>query len=340
MVAEDMREIMAQLGFRTVNEMIGRVDVLETDIAIDHWKMKGIDLSAMLAPAEKPHDGVEVYNTSKQDHGLENALDNQLIELAQAAITNGESVEINLPVINTNRVVGTMLSHELAKAHKGKPLPTDTVKIKLTGSAGQSLGAWLYEGVTIELEGDANDYVGKGLSGGRLIVYPPSNSSFVPEDNVIIGNTVMYGATSGDAYFRGIAAERFSVRNSGASAVVEGVGDHGCEYMTGGRVVVLGETGRNFAAGMSGGIAYIWDRNGNFVNQCNPGMVDLDPVETDDDIAELKTLIENHQKFTGSTVAAEVLSNWDQAVKQFVKVMPTDYKRVLLAGKKNKEEAA
>ena len=329
MVAEEMREIMAQLGFRTVNEMIGRVDVLETDTAIDHWKARGIDLSAILAPAQKPHDKVGVYCQMKQDHGLDKALDNQLIELAQPAIEKGEAVSIELPVINTNRVVGTMLSHELAKARSGEPLPDNTVHIKLNGSAGQSLGAWLYEGVTIELEGDANDYVGKGLSGGRVIVYPPGNSSFTAEENIIVGNVVLYGATSGEAYFRGIAAERFCVRNSGAKAVVEGVGDHGCEYMTGGRVVVLGETGRNFAAGMSGGVAYVLDRNNNFVDQCNPGMVELEAVEDNEDVDELKQLIENHLKFTGSSVAREVLDNWPNALKQFVKVMPTDYKRVL-----------
>jgi glutamate synthase domain-containing protein 3 len=329
MVAEEMRAIMAELGFRTVNEMIGRVDVLETDIALDHWKMKGLDLAMILAPAVKPHDAVDVYCTMKQDHGLDKALDNQIIELAQPAIKNGEKVHMELPVVNINRVVGTMLSHELAKARQGKALPDNTVHIKLNGSAGQSLGAWLYEGVTIELEGDANDYVGKGLSGGRIIVYPPGNSSFVAEENIIAGNVVLYGATSGEAYFRGIAAERFCVRNSGATTVVEGVGDHGCEYMTGGRVVVLGETGRNFAAGMSGGVAYIWDRNGKFVNNCNPGMVDLEEVEADEDIEELKTLIENHLRYTGSTVARGVLEKWDEALKQFVKVMPTDYKRVL-----------
>jgi glutamate synthase (NADPH/NADH) large chain len=339
MVAEEMREIMAELGFRTVNEMIGRVDALETDIAIDHWKMKGIDLSMILAPAVKPHDAVGTYCTMKQDHGLDKALDNQIIELAQPAIKSGEKVEMELPVVNINRVVGTMLSHELAKAHKGKPLPDNTIHIKLDGSAGQSLGAWLYEGVTIELEGDANDYVGKGLSGGRIIVYPPGNSSFVAEENIIAGNVVLYGATSGEAYFRGIAAERFCVRNSGASTVVEGVGDHGCEYMTGGRVVVLGGTGRNFAAGMSGGIAYVLDRNNDFVKQCNPGMVELEMVEADEDINELKTLIENHMKYTGSTVARDVLENWDKSLKQFVKVMPTDYKRVLEEMKSRPEES-
>lgn len=329
MVAEDLREIMAQLGFRTLNEMIGRVDVLETDIAIDHWKTKGIDLSGMLTPAVKPHPNVGLYCTMKQNHGLDAALDNQIIALAKPAIEKGETVRIELPVINVNRVVGTMLSHELAKAHKGKPLPDETVHIKLNGSAGQSLGAWLYQGVTIELEGDANDYVGKGLSGGRIVVYPPGNSSFIAEDNIIAGNVCLYGATTGEAYFRGIAAERFCVRNSGASAVVEGVGDHGCEYMTGGRVVVLGETGRNFAAGMSGGVAYIWDAAANFKENCNPEMVELEALEADEDIAELRVLVEKHHQYTGSAVAGQLLENWEAALAQFIKVMPTDYKRVL-----------
>ena len=329
MVAEDMREHMAELGFRTVNEMIGRVDVLEPNVAIDHWKEKGIDLSALLTPAKKPHDDVQVYMCRKQDHGLDKALDNEIIRQARPAIENGDRVDIELPVVNTNRVVGTMLSHELAKAHKGKPLPDNTVHIKLNGSAGQSLGAFLYQGVNIELEGDANDYVAKGLSGGRVIVYPPKNCTYNPEENILIGNTVLYGATSGEAYFRGIAAERFCVRNSGASTVVEGVGDHGCEYMTGGRVVVLGKTGRNFAAGMSGGVAYIWDRDKSFAPLCNMGMVELEQLVDDEDIVELKQLIENHQRYTGSTVAKQALDNWDETVKQFVKVMPTDYKRVL-----------
>ena len=339
MVAEDMREHMASLGFRTVNEMIGRVDVLEADSAINHWKASGIDLTALLTAAVKPHDNVEVYHTMAQDHGLEKALDNEIIKLAKAAIENGEKVSIELPVVNTNRVVGTMLSHELAKAHQGKPLADDTVHIKLQGSAGQSLGAWLYQGVNIELEGDANDYAGKGLSGGRLIVYPFKNSSFAAEENIIVGNTVLYGATSGEAYFRGIASERFCVRNSGASTVVEGVGDHGCEYMTGGRVVVLGKTGRNFAAGMSGGIAYIWDKSKTFAPLCNMGMVELESLEADDDINEVKTLIENHLKYTDSVVAKAALDNWDETVKQFIKVMPTDYKRVMLEMKNQKEQA-
>ncbi|MBL4851902.1 MAG: glutamate synthase large subunit [Gammaproteobacteria bacterium] len=334
MVAEELREIMAQLGFRTINDMIGRVDVLATDVAVDHWKVKGIDLSGLLTPAQKPHADVCVYNNKKQDHGLDKALDNELIKLAQPAIESGDKVKIDLPVINTNRVVGTMLSHELAKAHQGKPLPDNTVQIKLQGSAGQSLAAWLYQGVTIELEGDANDYVGKGLSGGRVIVYPDSNSSFVAAENIIVGNVCLYGATAGEAYFRGIAAERFCVRNSGASAVVEGVGDHGCEYMTGGRVVVLGATGRNFAAGMSGGVAYIWDKDKKFAQQCNPGMVELETMQADEDIAELKQLIENHRQYTASVVAHNILDNWAQSLTQFVKVMPTDYKRVLEEMKK------
>jgi glutamate synthase domain-containing protein 3 len=339
MVAEEMREYMAQLGFRTVNEMIGRVDVLEVDTAIDHWKMKGIDLTAILTPAPKPHEEAGMYCMIDQNHGLDAALDHKIIKLAQLAIQKGDKVSIDLPVVNINRVVGTMLSHELAKAHQGKPLPEDTVHIKLNGSAGQSLGAWLYEGVTIELEGDANDYVGKGLSGGRIVIYPPGNSTFVAEENILIGNTVLYGATSGEAFFRGVAAERFCVRNSGARAVVEGVGDHGCEYMTGGRVVVLGDTGRNFAAGMSGGIAYVWDRKGEFVSRCNLGMVELEAMEVEEDIAELKQLIDKHFKLTGSTVARTVLEDWDRSLSQFVKVMPIDYKRVLAEMKKQQEQA-
>jgi len=334
-----MREHMASLGFRTVNEMIGRVDVLEADSAIDHWKANGIDLTALLSPAIKPHENVEVYRTMAQDHGLEKALDNEIIKRAKATIECGEKVSIELPVVNTNRVVGTMLSHELAKARQGKPLADDTLHIKLEGSAGQSLGAWLYEGVTIELEGDANDYAGKGLSGGRLIMYPAKSSSIIAEENIIVGNTVLYGATTGEAYFRGVAAERFCVRNSGAKTVVEGVGDHGCEYMTGGRVIVLGKTGRNFAAGMSGGIAYIWDKDNAFSALCNMGMVELESLEAEEDISEVKTLIENHLNYTGSSVAKEALDHWSETVKQFVKVMPTDYKRVLLEMKKQEEQA-
>jgi len=330
MVAEEARTYMAELGFRTFDEMIGRVDCLETRKAIEHWKASGLDLTPILSPARKKHDEVDVRCTIKQDHGLELAMDNKLIELSEPAIKRRESVQIKMPIVNTNRTVGTMLSHELSKAWMHDPLPEDTIHIRLSGSAGQSLGAWLARGVTIELEGDANDYVGKGLSGGHMIIYPPRQSSFAAEDNILIGNVCLYGATSGTAFFRGRAAERFCVRNSGAHTVVEGVGDHGCEYMTGGRVVILGPTGRNFAAGMSGGVAYIWapDRDKFRIN-CNMAMVELEDIEADEDIAELKTLIEKHLEYTGSTVAQKVLDNWPDVLGEFVKVMPTDYKRVL-----------
>ncbi|HEY9052629.1 MAG TPA: glutamate synthase large subunit, partial [Gammaproteobacteria bacterium] len=339
MVAEDLRQIMAELGFRTINEMIGRVDCLQQSANAEHWKKHGMDLSMLLTPAEKPHANVEVHQTIKQDHGLEEALDNQLIKLAKDAIENGKKVNIELPVININRVVGTMLSHEVAKKHGSKLLPDDTIQIKLKGSAGQSLGAFLAKGISIEVEGDANDYVGKGLSGGRVVVYPPKNSSFVAEENIIVGNVCLYGATRGEAYFRGIAAERFCVRNSGAHAVVEGIGDHGCEYMTGGRAVILGSVGRNFAAGMSGGVAYIWDHQGDFATKCNMEMVELETLAADEDIAELKSLIEKHLQYTGSDVAKRILKDWDGALSQFVKVMPTDYKRVLEQQKKKAQAA-
>jgi glutamate synthase (NADPH) large chain len=329
MVAEDMRQVMADLGFRTVNEMIGRVDCLQPATDSEHWKQSGIDLSMLLTPAEKPHDNVEVHQTIKQDHGLENALDNQLIELSKDALESGKQVNIELPVININRVVGTMLSNEVAKKYGSDLLPDGTINIKLSGSAGQSLGAFLAKGITIEVEGDANDYVGKGLSGGRVIVYPAKNSTFIAEENILVGNVCLYGATSGEAYFRGIAAERFCVRNSGAHTVVEGIGDHGCEYMTGGRVAILGSIGRNFAAGMSGGVAYIWDHQGDLTTKCNMGMVELETVSADEDITELKGMIEKHLKYTGSEVAKRMLNDWDGTLSQFVKVMPTDYKRVL-----------
>jgi glutamate synthase (NADPH/NADH) large chain len=329
MVAQELRLIMASLGLRTVNEMVGRVDLLEMRKAITHWKASGLDFSSMLTPAEIVYEGTELYQTIEQDHGLDKALDNVLIELAQPAIKRGEKVTIEHDIININRVVGTMLSHEVAKATNGQLLPDDTITIKLKGSAGQSLGAWLAKGITLEVEGDCNDYVGKGLSGGKIIVYPPRVSTFKAEDNILVGNVCMYGATSGESYFRGIAAERFCVRNSGASAVVEGIGDHGCEYMTGGRVVVLGKTGRNFGAGMSGGIAYVWNKDGNFERMCNTETFELESLEAADDINELQTLIENHHKYTGSTVAEHILANWKQELGHFVKVMPTDYKRVL-----------
>jgi glutamate synthase (NADPH/NADH) large chain len=338
MVAEDLRAIMAQLGFRTIEEMVGRSDLLEMDSAIDHWKAGGLDLSAILTPARKPHPDVITHQTIAQDHGLELALDNEIIAQAQRAIDHAEKVRIDLPVININRVVGTMLSHEIAKKWGADGLPEDTVHVKLTGSAGQSLGAFLARGVTLEVEGDCNDFVGKGLSGGRIVVYPPKVSTFKAEENILVGNVIMYGATQGEAFFRGIAAERFCVRNSGATAVVEGIGDHGCEYMTGGKVVVLGATGRNFAAGMSGGVAYVLDEAGDFKRKCNLGMVELDPLDDLDDIAELKALIEKHAQYTGSTVAQRLLADWNGSLEKFVKVMPSDYKRVLLQRKAQQAE--
>ena len=338
MVAEEARQIMADLGFRTINEMVGRVDALEMQEAIEHWKADGIDLSSILTPAEKPHPNTGTYCTESQDHGLEEVLDMKLLELAKPALEGSEPVNIELPIINTDRTVGTILSNEVAKAHGGDLLPEDTVKIKFTGSAGQSLGAFLAKGISIELEGDANDYVGKGLSGGKLAIYPPVSSEFTPEENIIAGNVCLYGATGGKAFFRGHAAERFCVRNSGAYAVIEGVGDHGCEYMTGGRAVILGSTGRNFAAGMSGGVAYIWDPENEFPPKCNMEMVELEKVTDQEDIEELRSLIEEHGKLTGSTVAKVILDDWENALNDFVKVMPTDYKRVLEERKKTEKE--
>jgi glutamate synthase domain-containing protein 3 len=283
---------------------------------------------------------VGTYCTQKQDHGLELSLDRTtLLDLARPALEDGTPVRATLDIVNINRTVGTILSHEIAKKWGADLLPDGTIHFKFNGSAGQSFGAFLAKGVTLELEGDANDHVGKGLSGGRLIVYPPKNSSFAPEENVIIGNVALYGATGGEAFFRGRAAERFAVRNSGAHAVIEGVGDHACEYMTGGRAVVLGPTGRNFAAGMSGGIAYVWDPQEEFPVNCNMGMVELEKVENGEEIAELRALIEKHQQHTGSTVAADMLARWDEVLPQFVKVMPTDYKRVLEERKKRSAAA-
>lgn len=331
LVAEEARRLMAKLGFRTIDEMVGRSDVLHTEDAIKHWKSDGLDLTPILHPAVKSHDEVGVICSRAQDHGLEKSLDmTKILGEARNAIDTGEPVRISSPIININRTVGTILSHEIAKVHGQKGLPDDTIHIELTGSAGQSLGAFLAHGVTIELEGDANDYVGKGLSGGRVLVYPPRERTFVSEDNIIIGNVCLYGATSGEAFFSGRAAERFCVRNSGAHTVVEGVGDHGCEYMTGGRVIVLGETGRNFAAGMSGGIAYIWDQTDDFNLHCNLATVELESVQAGDEEEFVKTMIQKHHDYTSSNKAAEALADWPAFLKQCVKVMPTDYKRVLL----------
>ncbi|MEX0586295.1 MAG: glutamate synthase-related protein, partial [Pirellulales bacterium] len=338
LVAEDAREIMASLGIRTIDELIGRVELLETDDAIRHWKTDGLDLTPILNPATKPRPDVEVRCTRKQDHGLELALDHQLVELARPALDGREYVRIVLPIVNTNRTVGTILSHTVARKWGEQGLPDGVIHVKFTGSAGQSFGAFLARGITLELEGDANDYVGKGLSGGRIIVYPPAGSTFAAEANILVGNVVLYGATSGQAFFNGRAAERFCVRNSGAWAVVEGVGDHGCEYMTGGRAVILGATGRNFAAGMSGGVAYVWDQAKDFLSRCNLGTVELEPVDEDDAVSELLELVQLHHKYTQSPVADRILERWPQVLEEFVKVMPVDYKRVLRDRQAHDEE--
>ena len=329
MMAKELRKIMAELGFRTVNSMIGRTDALHIDTAVEHWKSKGIDLSSVLTKAIEPDNCLGVYCLHDQDHGLENALDNRLIQLAEPALARGDKVREELTIQNVNRVVGGMLSNQIIRRVGPEMLQDGTIHYKFNGSAGQSFGAWLARGVTLEVEGDANDYVGKGLSGGRLIIYPPKASVFASEEQILIGNVALYGATSGDCFFRGVAAERFCVRNSGASTVIEGVGDHGCEYMTGGRVVILGHTGRNFAAGMSGGVAYVLDEGNTFGDRCNLGMVALEKIIEADDILELKGLIEKHHTYTGSEVAGRVLNKWEETLTQFVKVMPLDYKRVL-----------
>ncbi len=339
MVAKELRLIMAEVGFRSVNDMIGRVDALKPAPMADHWKAKDIDLALLLTPAPEPRDCLGVYCRHEQNHDLELALDNQLMELAKPSLRQGTKLYKELPIKNTNRVVGGMLSNRIINDLGAEMLPDDTIHFKFNGSAGQSFGAWLAGGVTLEVEGDANDYVGKGLSGGRIIIYPPKVSRFKAEDNVLIGNVVLYGATSGECFFRGIAAERFGVRNSGATAIVEGVGDHGCEYMTGGRVVILGETGINFAAGMSGGIAYVLDPQGVFPQRCNMEMVELEMLEEEEERAWLRDVISRHGEYTGSEVAERVLANWEQSLTQFVKVMPSDYKRVLAERARAEAEA-
>jgi glutamate synthase (NADPH/NADH) large chain len=338
MVAEEAREIMAKLGVRRFIDLVGHAELLQTRAALKHWKADGLDLTPLLTPAVKPHDNTEVYCTKKQDHRLNLALDNKLIALAKKSISQRKKTRADLEIVNTNRTVGAMLSYEVVKKWGAEALPYDTIRFKFKGTAGQSFGAFLAKGITLELEGDSNDYVGKGLSGGRVIIYPPKEATFKAEDNVLIGNVALYGATSGRAFFRGRSAERFCVRNSGAKAVVEGVGDHGCEYMTGGRAVILGPTGLNFAAGMSGGIAYVLDVNKDFASKCNTGTVDLEAVEEDEDIVELREMIELHREYTGSPVAAKILDEWPMSLKQFVKVMPTDYKRVLADRKRHDEE--
>jgi glutamate synthase domain-containing protein 2/glutamate synthase domain-containing protein 1/glutamate synthase domain-containing protein 3 len=327
-VAEEVREIMAGLGYRKFDDLIGRVDLLETRDVVNHWKARGIDLTNILHKADVPAH-VAIRHVGAQDHGLDKALDNKLIESCQEAIAEKKPVQFDCNIRNINRTVGAMLSSRIAKKYGLSGLPEDTIRIKFHGSAGQSFGAFLAHGVTFTLVGDANDYVGKGLSGGKIIVRPSSRATFVPEDNQLIGNVVLYGAVKGEAYFRGLAGERFCVRNSGVNTVVEGIGDHGAEYMTGGRMVVLGRTGRNFGAGMSGGIAYIWDADGDFSKKCNMEMVDLFLVESGEDAAELRKLVENHFEHTKSSVAQRVLENWNAVLPQFVKVFPKDYRRVL-----------
>jgi glutamate synthase domain-containing protein 3 len=327
-VAEEARELMAQLGIRKIDDLIGRTDLLDTKKGIEHWKARGLDFSRVFQMPKMPA-GVAVRHSETQSHGLEKALDNRLIELARPALEHGQAVTIETPIRNINRTVGTMLSYEIASRYGHEGLPDDTVHIRLAGSAGQSFGAFLAKGVTLDLVGDTNDYCGKGLSGGRISVQPSPKFRGEPTENIITGNVVLYGAIAGEAYFRGVAGERFAVRNSGARAVVEGVGDHGCEYMTGGTVVVLGTTGRNFAAGMSGGFAYVLDVDGEFARRCNPAMVDLEAITDSEDESALKRLIENHQKYTGSRRAAEILGAWAQYRAKFVKVFPKEYRRAL-----------
>ncbi len=337
-IAEDLREIMAQLGFRNVNEMIGRVDRLEAKQAVDHWKARGFDFSNILY---QPDLGPEIgrYRQIDQDHGLDKSLDvTALLEIARPAIERGEKVDARLPIRNVNRVVGTITGSEITRKWGAAGLPDDTVRIRFTGSAGQSFGAFLPRGMTFLLEGDANDYVGKGLSGGKLVIFPPAGSTFVPEENIIIGNVAFYGATAGEAYVRGMAGERFCVRNSGVRAVIEAVGDHGCEYMTGGRVVVLGSAGRNFGAGMSGGIAYVLDEAGDFPGRINTQMVVAERLEDPEEIAEVRGMVERHLAYTQSARAAQVLERWETAVKRFVKVIPKDYRRVIACIKRAHEQ--
>ncbi|QVM84368.1 glutamate synthase large subunit [Novosphingobium decolorationis] len=365
-VAEELRAIMAQLGFRTIAEMVGRVDKLDMKKAITHWKAKGVDLSRILYQAPLG-DSPSLNWSERQDHGLENALDNALIAAAAPALENGEAVRIEKPVINVNRTVGAMLSGEVARRYGHEGLPDNTINVQLTGVAGQSFAAWLAHGVTLDLVGDANDYVGKGLSGGRVIVRQPDNVKRVPTENIIVGNTVLYGAVSGEAFFNGVGGERFAVRNSGAIAVVEGCGDHGCEYMTGGVVMVLGKTGRNFAAGMSGGIAYVYDEEGRFKDLANTAMVDLESVSATPDEDEgtgrpqqrtvsvndlgmgdmlrhdaerIRVLLERHKLHTGSSRASELLDNFEDALGKFVKVMPRDYAKALKMLEAERLEAA
>jgi len=329
MLTESLREHMAMLGFRTIDEMVGRVDKLAPRKAVEHWKAEGIDLSPLLyyPPVD---DDIARYHQEEQDHGLDEALDHELIAVAEPAIERMEPVERTFKIRNANRVVGTMMSGTIAKRYGGAGLPEDTIRFTFQGSAGQSFAAWLTQGTTFRLEGDANDGFAKGLSGGRVIVVPPDGATYAPEDNVIIGNVALYGASGGEAYIRGVGGERFAVRNSSASAVIEGIGDHGCEYMTGGLVVVLGPTGRNFGAGMSGGVAYVWDTDDTFEHRFNSAMADLEPVLADSlDEQHLRGMIECHLEYTDSDVARRILDDWPVSRERFKKVMPKAYAAVL-----------
>jgi glutamate synthase (NADPH/NADH) large chain len=341
-VAEEARELMARMGIRKFSDLIGRSDLLDTRAGIDHWKASGLDFSRIFYQPKVAAD-VARSHCETQDHGLERALDNSLIAQAMPALERGEKVVIETPISNVNRTAGAMLSNQVASRYGHAGLPSDSITVRLSGTAGQSFAAFLAHGITFELTGEGNDYVGKGLCGGRIVIKPPVAFSATPSENIIVGNTVMYGATTGESYFRGVAGERFCVRNSGASAVVEGVGDHGCEYMTGGTVVVLGQTGRNFAAGMSGGVAYVLDEDGLFGKRCNLSMVSLEKVEPAEvvtngaihhkgqaDEVTLKALIEKHAVYTGSVSAKSILESWNEYRGKFVKVMPNEYKRALI----------
>jgi glutamate synthase (NADPH/NADH) large chain len=328
-LAQQVREYLAQLGFRTLGEAVGQVELLDAAAAVEHWKASGLDLAPVLHVPELGHRAAR-HAVTGQDHGLDRALDNTLIQLAEGALADGTAVRLELPVRNVNRTVGTMLGYEVTRRWGGQGLPDNTIDISFRGSAGQSFGAFLPRGVTLRLAGDANDYLGKGLSGGRIIAAPDPDASFAAEQQVIAGNVIGYGATSGEMFLCGVVGERFCVRNSGATAVVEGTGDHGCEYMTGGRVAVLGPVGRNFAAGMSGGIAYLLDPD---PRTLNTEMVDAEPVDAED-AAFLRDLVERHLAETGSAVASRLLADWEAALGRFGKVMPKDYKRVLAAAQR------
>ncbi|HZU46652.1 MAG TPA: glutamate synthase-related protein, partial [Mycobacterium sp.] len=331
-IAEEVREYMARLGFRTLNEAIGQVNALDTTLARAHWKAHKLDLAPVLHEPESPFMNQDLYCSSSQDHGLDKALDQQLIVMSREALDSGTPVRFSTTISNVNRTVGTMLGHEVTKAYGGQGLPDGTIDITFDGSAGNSFGAFVPKGITLRVYGDANDYVGKGLSGGRIVVRPSDNApeDYVAEDNIIGGNVALFGATGGEAFLRGVVGERFAVRNSGVHAVVEGVGDHGCEYMTGGKVVVLGRTGRNFAAGMSGGVAYVYDPDGELPGNLNTEMVQLEGLD-DDDLDWLYGMIQSHVDNTDSTVGQRILSDWASEQRHFVKVMPLDYKRVLQA---------